>query len=221
LCAGLEAVIAGAAIHLKAEDLAAPNAEGDFVQLVQGKALSELIRGMAQDENTLTGAGEVQNDGRAGAELSLAAGMALACRQLNQPLVTLCVTRGDRDPDFWRDAVSFCAKRQLSIVFVIAQHSRPEYKDLRSHAQKFLPAITVDGIDAVAVYRVAEESTRRARQGLGPSLIDCRLEAGRDPLLFMESYLMHRSLWSDAWKEELERGMRRESQAPVKTRIRK
>jgi pyruvate dehydrogenase E1 component alpha subunit len=213
LCAGLEAVIAGAAIHLKPEDLVAPNTEGDFVQIVRGKTLEEAVHYMKQDESVLM-VDEVQQGERTEAELSIAAGMALACKQLNRPLVTLCVARGDHEPDFWRDAVSFCARRQLSIVFVIAQHSGSGHKDLdlRAHAQKFLPAITVDGNDAVAVYRVAEESTRRARQGLGPSLIECRLEAGRDPLFFMESYLRQRNIWSETWKEELERNLRRESQ---------
>ncbi|HWG86231.1 MAG TPA: thiamine pyrophosphate-dependent enzyme, partial [Candidatus Acidoferrales bacterium] len=111
--------------------------------------------------------------------------------------------------------------RKLSIVFLIAQHSSPEQSniDLRNEAQKFLPAITVDGNDVVAVYRVAEESTRRAREGLGPSLIECRLETGGDPLAFMESYLRQRNLWSDVWKEELERDLRRKK--PVKTRTSK
>jgi TPP-dependent pyruvate/acetoin dehydrogenase alpha subunit len=37
-----------------------------------------------------------------------------------------------------------------------------------------VPAISVDGNDAVAIYRVASESISRARQGRGPTLIDCQ-----------------------------------------------
>jgi len=212
LCAGLEAVIAGAGIHLKPQDLVAPSGQGDFVQLVQGKALQEILDCRKQEISKL------QDGRRSTAELNVAAGMALACQHLKKPLITLCVVQAEGGPDFWRDAVSFCAGRKLSIVFLIAQHSSPEQSniDLRNEAQKFLPAITVDGNDVVAVYRVAEESTRRAREGLGPSLIECRLETGGDPLAFMESYLRQRDLWSDAWKEELERDLRRKK--PVKTR---
>jgi TPP-dependent pyruvate/acetoin dehydrogenase alpha subunit len=216
LCTGLEAVIAGAAIHLRKEDLVAPNAEGDFAQLVQGRTLAEVIDCCKQDVD------DVQN-GTSLAEMTIAAGMAFACKQLGKSLITLCVARADHDPDFWRDAVSFCSSRKVPIVFVIAQHSGPEESnfDLRTQAQKFLPAITVDGIDVVAVYRVAEESTRRARQGWGPSFIQCQLQAGKDPLVFMENYLRQRNLWSDAWKEELERGLRREIQMPERKRTRK
>jgi len=204
LCTGLEAMIAGAAIHLKKEDLVAPNAEGDFAQLVQGKTLAEVIDCCKQDVDEL-------QSGTSVAELSIAAGMAFACKQLGKSLITLCVARADHDPDSWRDAVSFCSRRKIPIVFVIAQHSDPEQSNLnlRTQAQKYLPAITVDGNDVVAVYRVAEESTRRARQEWGPSFIECKLQTGKDPLAFMEGYLRQRNLWSDAWREELERDLRR------------
>lgn len=216
LCTGLEAVIAGAAIHLKKEDFVSPNTEGDFAQLVQGKPLAEMIDCCKRQVD------ELQN-GTSVAELSIAAGMAFACKRLGKPLITLCVAGADDDPDSWRDAVSFCSRRKVPIVFVIAHQSGVEQSNLnlRSRAQKFLPAITVDGNDVVAVYRVAEESTRRARQGWGPSFIECKLQAGKDPLAFMESYLRQRHLWSDEWKEELERDLRRELQIPAKKRTRR
>lgn len=213
LCAGLEAVIAGAAIHLKKDDLVAPNAEGDFAQLVQGKSLAEVIDCSKHVD-------EPQN-GTAIAELSIAGGMAFACKQLGNSLITLCVARADHDPDFWRCAVSFCSGRKLPIVFVLAHQSGVEQNvNLRTQAQKYLPAITVDGNDVVAVYRVAEESTRRARQGWGPSFIECQLQTGKDPLAFMEGYLRQRHLWSDAWKVGLERELQREIQMPAKKRTR-
>jgi pyruvate dehydrogenase E1 component alpha subunit len=43
-----------------------------------------------------------------------------------------------------------------------------------------MPTIPVDANDAIAIYRVAQESIRRARQGGGPTLIRCqpyRIEA--------------------------------------------
>ena len=41
------------------------------------------------------------------------------------------------------------------------------------------PGIIVDGSDVVAVWRVAQESIHRARNGAGPTLIDCRMESAR------------------------------------------
>lgn len=36
-----------------------------------------------------------------------------------------------------------------------------------------MPGVTVDGKDILAVYQAAEEAVRRARNGEGPSLIEC------------------------------------------------
>ena len=53
------------------------------------------------------------------------------------------------------------------------------------------PTITVDACDVVAVYRVASESIAHARQGFGPTLIDCQHWQGQDtthnPLLNMRN----------------------------------
>jgi len=197
---GLEAIISGVAIHLRQEDLVAPSAYEYLVRSVQcaPRQPSASNSTRAGSENGPTGSGSNQ--------LCLAAGMALACKLMGKPGVTLCLSNMENGADFWRDAVSFASQGKLPVVFVVAHspgESQNAFGDLRNQVQELLPAIAVDGTDVVAVYRVAEESTRRARQGLGPSLMECRLEPGRDPLLFMESYLKARSLWSDGWKQEL------------------
>jgi pyruvate dehydrogenase E1 component alpha subunit len=66
------------------------------------------------------------------------------------------------------------------------------------------PGVIVDGQDVVAVWRVAQESVHRARNGGGPTLIDCRMDAARDPLAHMEHYLRKRNLWDEAWREKAE-----------------
>lgn len=211
---GLEAIISGAAIHLRDEDFVAPSPYRQFVYSIQGASLQAgpSTSEKAKSEN----AGTISSSN----QLHLAAGMALACKLLKRPCVVLCLSKIGLGEDSWRSAVGFASSRKLPVVFVLA-HSPAENQDafagLRSEAQQLLPAITVDGNDVVAVYRVAEESTRRARQGLGPSLIECRLERGRDPLLFMEAYLKHRNLWSDSWKQELLRNFARAPKSPQKS----
>ena len=99
-------------------------------------------------------------------------------------------------------------------------------EDLSVKAQGYgFPGLTVDGNDVVAVYRVAQEAIRRARSGQGPTLIECKTYRwyghseidpakyrpaeeveywkSKDPIPAMERYLTERSLWSDAWKQEL------------------
>ena len=72
------------------------------------------------------------------------------------------------------------------------------------------PGIIVDGQDVVAVWRVAQESIHRARQGSGPTLIDCRTDSKRDPLAYMEHYMRKRNVWDDGWKKDTEQGIQAE-----------
>ncbi len=72
----------------------------------------------------------------------------------------------------------------------------------------------------VAVFRVAQEAIRRAREGHGPALIECMTarssgtekdsggkkpaqHTAQDPLPFMEKYLRRRDLWSSEWSRRM------------------
>jgi len=63
-----------------------------------------------------------------------------------------------------------------------------------------LPRIVVDGNDPVAVYRVCQESLRRAREGTGSTLVECRIEKGHNDRKFMESLLAKYGLWPPSTK---------------------
>ncbi|HTV04661.1 MAG TPA: thiamine pyrophosphate-dependent enzyme [Acidobacteriaceae bacterium] len=71
-----------------------------------------------------------------------------------------------------------------------------------------IPAICVDGTDTVAVYRVAYESVLRAREGGGPTIIECAAWPGIggdvDPLVKLEGYLAAKRLFRRDWKQRLE-----------------
>jgi TPP-dependent pyruvate/acetoin dehydrogenase alpha subunit len=207
--AGLEAILAGSAVHLRPTDLIAPSPCATLARVVQGAALKEIL---AQRATKARKAAGTQSNTTAG-QFHLAAGMGCACKLMKKESVVLCLAIKEREPDCWWDALGFSAGQQLPVVFVLAhaiEKARDGGGDVRTRAQKLLPAITVDGNDAVAVSRVAEESTRRARQGLGPSLIECLLDVRRDPLSFMENYLKQRSLWSEPWKQGLVRRFTRD-----------
>lgn len=224
-CRQHEAIVAGAAIHLKPEDLIAPSPAELFARLVQGVSAESLIATLREEINRGSSCADIRVPAASAAiaELHIGTGMALACKLQKRPSVTLCVLDHPAgEPDFWREPVAFAARRRLAIVFVIpsatgeASGQRPE---LRSEAQQILPAIAVDGNDAVAVYRVAEECIRRARQGLGPSLIESALDSARDPISFMENYLKQRNLWSEAWKETVARQFSREAESVLKKHL--
>ena len=65
------------------------------------------------------------------------------------------------------------------------------------------PVITVDANDVVAIYRVAQESIARARDG-GPTLIACVPYAAEgmsaSPIANMERYLAGKKLFDDGGK---------------------
>lgn len=168
------------------------------------------------------------------AQLNLVTGVAWSLKRHERPGVAVAFSGDDSASlGFWRDAVSFSAAHKLPIVHVVHNNAgdgsigaklslHPEGSAANSQPLS-LPAFNVDGNDVVAVYRVAQEAIRRARQGYGPALIECQtyrwcqletdsasrrpgtveLEQSADPLARMEAYLEPKRLWSDKWKRKL------------------
>jgi TPP-dependent pyruvate/acetoin dehydrogenase alpha subunit len=104
-----------------------------------------------------------------------------------------------------KDLLPDAGAQKLPIVFVtpgpMEDANRAAFKDA-------LPVIAVDRDDAIAIDRVCQEATRRARQGHGPALIECVTCAAadgssRDPISFLEDYMKQRRVWSDEWKRDL------------------
>jgi len=71
-----------------------------------------------------------------------------------------------------------------------------------------VPGISVDAQDAVAIYRVAQESIGRARAGGGAALIECVpfvLAGGKgngkpaDAIAVLESSMLHRRIATTVW----------------------
>ena len=126
-------------------------------------------------------------------QLAVATGIALALKERKARNIAVLLARelgpGAKGYD---ELLRFAAGRKLPVIYLLQTATGSEH--LRIQAQKCgLPGITVDGSDAVAMLRVVQECTRRAREGHGPSLIAYRLSA--DPLALMEAYLRKRSLW--------------------------
>jgi len=101
-------------------------------------------------------------------------------------------------------------KQALPLLFVL-QHQRASSATeipaplAEAIEQCEFPAITVDGDDAVAIYRVATESIERIRQDRGPTLIQCLYapafdlsEDITDPIERMELYLQRKNLFKPA-----------------------
>jgi TPP-dependent pyruvate/acetoin dehydrogenase alpha subunit len=113
----------------------------------------------------------------------------------------------------WSEALNFAQSHKLPIIFVIESADAfslsqpPPYLAPLSYmvCGDSFPGIVVDGSDVVAVWRVVQESVHRARNGLGPTLVECRPDAARDPLGHMIHYLRQRKAWDESWNQQITR----------------
>lgn len=157
-------------------------------------------------------------DGRA--QIAMAIGAAHAFRTLTQQNVSV-VLAGNLASGLLSayEAARFAGESKLPVVF--AFETQLDSAGADNHPNPMLrgedfgfPRIPVDGNDSVAVHRVATEAIQRARQGDGPTLIDCqiikscntpsRLGLAEDPIAHMRDYLRKHQLWSEEWSAKLE-----------------
>jgi acetoin:2,6-dichlorophenolindophenol oxidoreductase subunit alpha len=251
---GQEATEVGVLIDLLGEDCIAPGRRDCTARFIRGMPLKLIFAhlyarqaGRADGFSSALPRGHRQLSMIApsfslSAQLNIATGAAWAARMHGTPNVAVTFSGDDSvSLGFWRDAVSFSVAHKLPVVHVVYNNSGegsisarlnlPGTDSATSPQIASLPAFTVDGNDVVAVYRVAQEAIRRARQGYGPALIECQtyrwcsqletdsgkhlpstveLEHSADPLALMEVYLKQKRLWSDRWKRKLGESVARE-----------
>lgn len=242
---GQEAATVGTVAVLQSEDVLAPSDRSLIAQTMAGaplKTVFEQLLGVAGKVNSAHANGvdapllHVAPAARLESQVALATGLALAHKSSKKSDLVLAISGGSlSESDELRATLEFAARNRLPIVYVVssdetANDSQGENEEVITMAQSCgVTVITVDGSDAVAVYRVASESISRARKGIGPTLINCRFLPGRvegnarrkssprsqDPLVHMESYMKKRNAWSDSWKQGLVKQFTREIESAV------
>jgi len=192
------------------------------------------------------------------AMLPVAAGCALAFRIRDERRVAVgwfgegAAARGDA-----HEAMNFAGVRRLPVVFICDNnqwaYSTPTYlgyatEHVADRAQSYgFEGIVVDGTDVLAVYREAKWAIEKAREGGGPTLIECmtlRMEghavhddafyvpkdlleewARRDPIERFRGWLREHADLSDGEDDEigsdvkklLNEALRRAEEAPLPT----
>ena len=115
----------------------------------------------------------------------LASGAALASQYQGKDLVTACFFGdGAANQGTTHEAMNLATCWKLPVVFVnennmygISSCTRNSMcvTDIADRAAAYdMPGVVVDGNDVVAVYEAASEALRLAREGEGPSLIECK-----------------------------------------------
>jgi len=115
----------------------------------------------------------------------LASGAALASQYQGKDLVTACFFGdGAANQGTTHEAMNLATCWKLPVVFVNENNmygissctlNSMCVADIADRAAAYdMPGVVVDGNDVMAVYEAASEALRRAREGEGPSLIECK-----------------------------------------------
>ncbi len=208
---GDEALIVGPTAELHAEDTIAATARNLAALVARGLPLASLVKaqtnGMPQQAMLSPTLPEDP--------FNLATGIALAHKLAKKQHVVVAFCPEESPAlETWNEALKFAGVHKLPVIYVI-KNGVADQRSSNEHAPHLevfsfmardygYPGIIVDGQDVVAVWRAAHESIHRARNGSGPTLIDCRTDSKRDPLAHLEHYMRKRNLWDDSWRKQTE-----------------
>lgn len=197
LYVGQEAVAAGVMVHLSNEDWITSTHRGHGHLIAKG---GEFHRMFAELYGKATGyckgkggsmhicnmeLGMLGANGIVGGGPPIAVGAAFSNRFRKTDRVA-CTFFGDgaSNEGAFHEAANMAGLYKLPAVFVCENNGYGEFTAQANHqaivdvadraAGYGMPGVVVDGMDAVAVYEAAGEAIARARQGEGPTLLECK-----------------------------------------------
>jgi acetoin:2,6-dichlorophenolindophenol oxidoreductase subunit alpha len=129
--------------------------------------------------------GVMATSGIVGGAIPIANGLALRAKMNGSRSVTVSYFGdGATNIGAFHESLNLAAVWKLPVVFVCQNNEYGEYtprldsqrvEHISERAASYgMPGVTVDGNDPDATYRVATEAVRRARAGLGPTLIEAK-----------------------------------------------
>ncbi len=255
---GQEAVAAGVCANLNREDYLFSNHRGHGHYIAKGGDIKSMI---AELYNRETGcsrgrggsmhladpdAGMPGFSSIVGGCIPVATGSALASvMQGNGRVSTVFFGDGAVEEGVLYESANFASLRKLPVIYVCENNNYAVCSPLKSRQpDRFIhlrlkgcsiPSESIDGNDALEVYRAAQYCIKRARSGEGPSFIECRtyrmkdhhgirdgtesgyrssgeLEywKGRCPVKRMEILLARRGLLDKSIKESIEKELAEE-----------
>ena len=196
LSLGMEAVSAGFAEAMRADDYTFATYRGHAHTLARGVDLGPVMAELLGRENGLLKGkggsmhltsvehGMMGSYAIIGAHLTIANGAAWSSQIRGTDQVTVCFFGdGTTNIGAFHEALNFAAIWRLPIVFVCENNLYMEYTPIdlitavpnpaADRAPAYgLPKIVVDGNDADAVYATAADVIEKARRGDGPSLVE-------------------------------------------------
>jgi len=198
LYAGEEASAAGIMVHLGHGDRIASTHRGHGHCIAKGVDVMEMMKEIyGKKGGSCHGKGGSMHiadlsKGMMGANGILGAGAPLACgaalaakfRGKNEVAISF-VGDGASNQGTFLESLNLAAVWNLPAIFVVENNGYAESTSrdygvaVDSYVDRAagfgLPGITVDGTDFFAVYEAAGEIIRRAREGGGPALLECKM----------------------------------------------
>ena len=197
-CFGQEAIPVGFCYGLNEEDWVVPSIRSVCpAYIVKGLPLETIAAEMYGRETGVSKGRELSTHithlplgiiggtGILAATMTVASGLALAMKYKKTRYVAVCfIGDGASNREEFFTGINLAALYKLPAIFVVENNQIAEYtcyekfmpiKNIADRAAAFgIPGKIVDGNDVMAVYEVAQEAIERARDGLGPSLIECK-----------------------------------------------
>jgi TPP-dependent pyruvate/acetoin dehydrogenase alpha subunit len=238
--AGLEACLTSSAIDLSPDDLVSDALTGGALDFLRGATLAKVLKpAKAAKKRGVTAncgsaaqlprpSGSVERIWSAlGAAAALKAETARTSAEARAAgsipkqagVVVIYALPNEVPTAFWRKALTFAREQELPVLFVVLPERTKGGKPLSPKLARVsalalgcgLPGIPVDADDAVAIYRVAQESIGHARIGGGTALMECvpfvvastpgKRAPVADPIAGLEHYILHRRVATRAWMD--------------------
>lgn len=197
LYAGEEAVAVGICAHLDDKDYITSTHRGHGHCIAKGCDLNGMMSeiygkatGLCNGKGGSMHIADVEKgmlgaNGIVGGGFPLAVGAGLTAKLKKSRAVAVCFFGdGANNHGTFHEGINLAAIWKLPVVFVAenngyAEATPFEYasscKNIADRAQAYnIPGEVVDGKDVVAVYEAAERAVARARNGEGPTLIECK-----------------------------------------------
>lgn len=201
--ASREAFLAGTTIHLGTGDL------------LSAPPKDTLAAKLAPEGRTPNLTGKLLSPARFAGRLPLCAAAARGMQAAHVDRLVVAFVRAGSPESYWKESIEWAQQECLPLILACSDatggvHAHPgrpsqyllDFTAMSRLAKRLkLPVLTVDGEDAVAVYRVMQECTLRARHGGGPAVLwaaltmqTARPTQADSPLARMEQYMAARNI---------------------------
>lgn len=191
---GQEAIGVGACLALREDDYLVPSHRGFAHSITKGMSLKGLMADclgratgldkgkghMSDPEHNNLGLSGVMG---AGVLVAAGVGWSIKMKKTDQVVMDFFGDGMASQSDFY-PALNLSAAWKLPVIWVCENNRMQQFthyedvmamKNIADMAKPFgIPSVVVDGSDVIAVYKAAVEAVKRAREGKGPSLIECK-----------------------------------------------